>query len=212
MKYYRAREMLSYLPEYYRSSCIYNAHNDAKAEELNIIRELLDEIQLQFVPQTATWGLDLWEELCNLHNEGESDTIRRQRVIAWLQIISPMTVPAMQRICEVITHTPITIIQDRYPYTFSIEYTPTKPVDMQSLYYVVEEAKPAHLALEGIQANYAVECPVYVRTGITSYMCYEVPAQLPPPRDYKTRAEVFGGFTALSTQSYDTKKVNKCPL
>ena len=61
MEISRADLMMGYVESYYRESLFYTAQNNAKGEELDIIHAIIEDMPNQFNPQTATWGLGLWD-------------------------------------------------------------------------------------------------------------------------------------------------------
>lgn len=161
MIYTRADDRMTYVGRYYDRSRMYRAQNDAKGAELDLLRSMIDEIAEQFFVETATWGIDRWEQYCGLSsNGGDSIEVRRQRVISWLQIISPITPKVMQRICEGSVHTKVEIEENIASYTFGVyfDFPSSSKINILDLMKVIEEAKPAHLAVFFRLSLFAADC------------------------------------------------------
>ena len=58
--------IMQYLPEYYQNSRVMGAIAEAQGAELELLNKALDEILAQFFIDTATWGLNLWDEFQGL--------------------------------------------------------------------------------------------------------------------------------------------------
>ena len=145
----RSAEMLKYVPGYYRNSKHYLAHNNAKGGEFDIIRAITDDMMNQFNPQTATWGLKLWEEFLDLDGENKSVEERRNQIIL-KTLTSYITPISLERLLKGIVKTNVWVTNSIVPYTFSIEISTDNnvAVNLGSVIKVVEEVKPAHLAYE----------------------------------------------------------------
>lgn len=86
MEISRSEEMLKYVEGYYRESKYYLAQNNAKGEELNISHAILEDLPNQFNPQTATWGLRLWDELLEI--DGGIQTVEDHRAKVIMKLIA----------------------------------------------------------------------------------------------------------------------------
>lgn len=145
----RSEEMLKYVPGYYRNSKHYLAHNNAKGGEFDIIRAIIDDMMNQFNPQTATWGLKLWEEFLDLDGENKSIEERRNQIIL-KTLTSYITPISLERLLKGIVKTDVWVTNNVAPYTFSVEISTDNnvAVNLGNVIQVVEEVKPAHLAYE----------------------------------------------------------------
>lgn len=163
MTYERAAAMMSYVGSYYGRSRIYKAQNQTKGTEFDLLRSMIDEIADQFFVETATWGIERWEQYCGLQsNDGDRIEVRRQRVISWLQIISPITPKVMRRLCEGAVNAPVEVMENVAPYTFGVyfDFPSTSKINILDLLNVIEEAKPAHLALFLQIRLFAADCNI----------------------------------------------------
>lgn len=145
----RSAEMLKYVPGYYRNSKHYLAHNNAKGGEFDIIRAIIDDMMNQFNPQTATWGLKLWEEFLNLDGENKGIEERRNQIIL-KTLTSYITPISLERLLKGIVKTDVWVTNNVAPYTFSVEISTDNnvTVNLGNVIKVVEEVKPAHMAYE----------------------------------------------------------------
>lgn len=145
----RSEEMMSYVENYYKESRLYTAQNDAKGKEFDIIQNIIDDFPYQMNPQTATWGLFLWEELCGLPtNTKEEIETRRFRVLLLLGMASPMTPKVMEKLIFQAIKYPVKIQNSKIPYTFHLLFEDlglNDIINMELLRETVETLKPAHL-------------------------------------------------------------------
>lgn len=159
----RSELMLGYVEPYYRESRFYTAQNNAKGQEFNILHAIVEELPNQFNPQTATWGLRLWEELLDI-DRGENDLEGRRGQVLLKMVASQMMTPiTLERLLKSITKTEVIVTNNVAPYTFSVDIsTDTNvPVNYSNIIKVLEEVKPAHLAYDAFfSANVGVSVSV----------------------------------------------------
>lgn len=64
--------MMSFLPWYYSESKIMNSIIKGDADEIESVRNAINEILNQFYAETATFGINLWEKMLKISvNNGE---------------------------------------------------------------------------------------------------------------------------------------------
>lgn len=145
----RSELMLGYVEPYYRESRLYKAQNNAKGQEFNILHTIIEDLPNQFNPQTATWGLRLWEELLDI-DRGESDIERRRNQVLLKILSSQMITPIIfERILKNVTGTDIKYLNNVAAYTFEvyiISKDTTFGFDYNMIRKLIEDIKPAHLA------------------------------------------------------------------
>lgn len=147
MKINRSAEMLKYVENYYRESKYYLAQNNAKGKEFDIIHTIIEDLPNQFNPQTATWGLKLWEELLDINSIGNIEE-RRTNILmktATLQVITPIS---LERLIKKIFNIDTKIIRNFSPYTFLVEfkYEDDKEINLKIIRQLIEDYKEAHMA------------------------------------------------------------------
>lgn len=146
----KGREMLLTLSPIYEQSLVMNSIYEAIGSEFDNLELLNKEIELQLFPQTATWGLEFWENRVGLvRNLDEDIETRRRKVIAKLQSKYIMTPKRMSMILQSYTGADIKINENISPYTFGVELTSTQgfPRSLEDLYKRVNVIKPSHLSV-----------------------------------------------------------------
>ncbi|MCR1391900.1 YmfQ family protein [Clostridioides difficile] len=146
----KGREMLLTLSPIYEQSIIMQSLYEAIGSEFDNLELLNKEIELQLFPQSATWGLEFWENRVGLStNLDEAIETRRRKVIAKLQSKYIMTPKRMSMILQSYTGANIKINENISPYTFNVELTSTQgfPRDLEDLYKRVNVIKPSHLSV-----------------------------------------------------------------
>lgn len=144
----RSEEMLQTVPQYYRGSKHYLAQNNAKGQEFNIMRAIIDDMPNQFNPQTATWGLRFWEEFLEITpTYGEALAVRRLNVLKKSSSIKKVTPISLERMIWNMAQARVSIIRNVARYTFRV-YLHEESVDesISAIREVVEEYKEAHMA------------------------------------------------------------------
>ena len=74
-------DILQYLPAFLAHSQQFEAANDADSKEHDTIRVNLQDVLDQLYVNTATWGLDRWEELVGLPTDKNKDIVRRRAAV-----------------------------------------------------------------------------------------------------------------------------------
>lgn len=118
---------------------------DASLEAKAALYDVMD----QFFVETATWGLDLWEQQVGIETDrGLSHESRRGAIKQKLVASGQTTSEMVRQLAETITgyEARVHINQD---YSFSLEFlgekTELADIDVEELRSVVEQIKPAHL-------------------------------------------------------------------
>lgn len=143
--------MIKYISPIYSNSKIEQAIYEAIGREFDSAEVYSGEVLLQLNPQTATWGVALWEKKLGLPtNSNESYDIRRKKVLAKLQskyIINP---ERMAMILKNYTGADIEITENIEPYTFEVKLIGREgfPRSLEDLYKEVKRIKPSHLSVK----------------------------------------------------------------
>ena len=116
--------------------------------EIDEAWQFIEELRLQAFPETATWGIEYWEQRYHIApNESLSLEERRQRVIIKRGIRSPMNPARIERIVRDVTGREATVTEENGTYTFHISVLPGESmVDYQELINTVRSVKPSHLS------------------------------------------------------------------
>ena len=109
----------------------------------------LEDVMDQFFVETATWGLDLWEQQVGIETDHRLCHYDRRAAIKQSLVASGNTTADMVRqLAEAITGYEARVIVNQ-DYSFSLEFLGEKnelaDIDVEGLRSVVEQIKPAHL-------------------------------------------------------------------
>lgn len=141
------KRMLGYWPAIYRDSYILQAIYQANGQEMDDLDVLTDEVRLQLFPQTATWGLRIWEQSLGLPViESQPLELRRAKVESRLMTRYPITRAQMENIVNQFVSNKsaqISVYPERY--AFRVEIPAGDFVWIDALVDAVHYAKPAHL-------------------------------------------------------------------
>lgn len=147
MRHDRAPAMMGYVSSIYKESELYKAHNDVKADEINLQREIIDDLMLQMVPQTATWGIRFWEEECGLTVlRSERIEVRRMKVLAHLARKGPMTKTRLQNILYTGTGAVVEVLFTNIPGVMAAIISDFHMwYDVRPVIMMIEDIAPCHL-------------------------------------------------------------------
>lgn len=143
--------MKSYILDDLRSSRIFQAILGAEGQEFGQLRTDIEDILKQFYVETATWGLDLWEEMLGLKSyAGKPDDQRRSRIISKLRGIGTVTISLIKNVAESYVNGTVEVNEDNTNYRFTIKFIDNLgvPPNLEDLMEAIEEIKPAHMAVQ----------------------------------------------------------------
>jgi len=147
----RGQEMLTYLPRYYETSRVMRAILQVQGSEFDKLRQALDEILDQFFVNTATWGLDRWEEELGLPvTPDQPEAERRDKIISRLRGYGTATISVVKQVAEAYDKGAIDIVEDFPAYTITVHFVDTTgiPPNLDDLKAVVRAVVPAHLDIQ----------------------------------------------------------------
>ena len=140
------REMV---PGYHLACAQSRALIETLADASLAAKAALYDVMDQFFVETATWGLDLWEQQVGIETDrGLSHESRRGAIKQKLVASGQTTSEMVRQLAETNTgyEARVHINQD---YSFSLEFlgekTELADIDVEELRSVVEQIKPAHL-------------------------------------------------------------------
>jgi len=143
--------MLSFLPDYYATSRVMSGNMDAQGGELDRLWQALDGTLEQYFVSTATWGLELWErELGIAVDETKPEGQRRSVILSKLRGIGTVTVKMIENVAQAYDGGTVKVTMHPETYTFTVKFVDTRgiPPNLDDLKAVIEDIKPAHLAVE----------------------------------------------------------------
>ena len=137
------------VPGYHLACAQSRALIETLADASLAAKAALYDVMDQFFVETATWGLDLWEQQVGIETDrGLSHESRRGAIKQKLVASGQTTSEMVRQLAETITgyEARVHINQD---YSFSLEFlgerTELADIDVEELRAVVEQIKPAHL-------------------------------------------------------------------
>jgi len=143
--------MLSYLPDYYATSRIMSSNMDAQGAEMDRLWQAIDDTLNQYFVSTASWGLDLWEKEFGISIDKTKPLEQRRSVIlSKIRGVGTVTVSLIKSVAEAYDGGQVEVSIQPEAYTFTVKFIDTRgiPPNLDDLKAVIEEIKPAHLAVE----------------------------------------------------------------
>lgn len=140
------REML---PDFYANSPEMMVLQNAFAMEITAAQAARDDCFLQLDVNTATWGLDLWEEAYGIEKDAsKSDEYRRTAILAKMRGAGVTTAAMIKNVAASFSGGEVEIIEKPGEYKFEVKFVGTMgiPPNMNDLTAAIEQIKPAHLA------------------------------------------------------------------
>ena len=143
----RGKEMIGYIPWYYRDSKIMQYILDTDGFEIDKLRSTLQDTLSQYYADETTWGLERWEkELAITPPEGASMELRRALIKAKLLRPAIMTPQQIQAIInQFVQGKTARVIEIPGSYAFRIDIPFGDLLWNVEMRKALEEAKPAHL-------------------------------------------------------------------
>lgn len=143
-----AKRMLKTVSPIYDKSYVAKWIFQVMGLEIDEAWQFIEELRLQAFPETATWGIEYWEQRYHIApDESLSLEERRQRVIIKRGKRSPMNPARIERIVRDVTGREDIVTEDNGTYTFHISILPGEStVDYQELINTVRSVKPSHLS------------------------------------------------------------------
>lgn len=140
-----------YVPNFISELPEMKALYDAEGSELGILNYQLEDIKKQFHIDTATWGLDWWEDKYGIEiNKLSSYEDRREVVKAKKRGRGTTTIAMLKKTAIAFSGGEANVIEHNSEYRFTIHFIGIKgiPRNMQSFKDMLEIIKPAHLAYD----------------------------------------------------------------
>lgn len=122
-----------------------------QGRQIATIRYYIQDLINQRFIDTATWGLDYWENEFGITTIlTDSYDIRRSRIKARLRGQGTTTVEMIKNICESFSGGLVDVIENNEESYFEIKFISTIgiPEKIEDLYSAIEKIKPAHLEVK----------------------------------------------------------------
>ncbi len=143
--------ILERMPPYYLTSYVMRSVWDAQGHEIDRLNDTLDQILEQFFVDTATWGLELWEEFLGLPvDKTKLEQFRREKITAKLRGYGTVTKELIKNVALAFANGEVEVIEHPSEYKFTVKFVGTKgiPPNMADLSETLDKIKPAHLTYE----------------------------------------------------------------
>lgn len=143
--------MLANCPQYYETSRVFKSYLQVSGAELDDFKSAIEEVLSQFFVNTATWGLDTWEEELGLSSYADKEASqRRSRIVSKIRGMGTVTVSLIKSVAESYANGTVTVTENSAAYSFTIKFVSQIgiPPNLDDLKAAIEEIKPAHLAVE----------------------------------------------------------------
>ncbi|MGO0901759.1 putative phage tail protein [Clostridioides difficile] len=140
-------KLIDKLPSFYNNS-ITSKIQEAYDIELEILRETYDDTFDQFFVDTATWGLDYWENILSIKNRFDlSIEDRRSNIKAKMRGKGTTTIEVVKAISEAYTKTnvDVEVFSNLFSFTLSFITNDCSYNTILELDKKIEEIKPCHL-------------------------------------------------------------------
>lgn len=141
-------DMRAYLPPFLTSLKEMAGLLKAEAPEFDKQNDSIFDLTDQLFVPTATWGLSRWEKILNVPREsGDTDEIRRLRLISKMSNIPPITYRAIEQAVNRFLKNPsaqVRLLPGEY--RFNVDINVDDLQHMNELIEAIENMKPAHLA------------------------------------------------------------------
>ncbi len=147
----RGREMMNYLPGYYAISRTMASLLDTQGFELDKLGQDIGSTLDQYFVSTATWGLELWEKELGIPVDKLKPVEQRRSIIfSKIRGVGTVTVQLIKSVAEAYDGGTVEVLPHPETYTFTVKFVDTRgiPPNLDDLKAVIEEIKPAHLAVE----------------------------------------------------------------
>lgn len=145
------KELMAYLPESYDGSPETRTIQEAVQPELEALWEGRDSLLAQLDPNTATWGLDYWEQALGLATDQSKEMeYRRSRIVSKLRGSGTTTAALIKNVSESFTNGEVDVEEAYGEYTVRIRFVGRIgiPPNLEDLRDALKDIMPAHLAWE----------------------------------------------------------------
>jgi hypothetical protein len=139
--------LMSYLPQFLFDSPIMQDLFKQYGNELQNLDDSTNDLMNQLFPQTATWGLKLWEQYLGIPvNESLDVVTRRSKIMAQISTISPLSVNKLSDIFSKYADSS-NVIQNFSDYSFDLTLITKNVFNLifSDIIRNIENIKPCHL-------------------------------------------------------------------
>ena len=139
--------LINKLPSFYDNDITKPIQNSFTVEADSINDEVENTLN-QFYVDSATYGLDKWENMLGISKNNFDIQTRRENIKAKMRSRGTTSIDVIKNICEAYSYGEVEIIVNHSDYSFEINFIGSigVPKAFAELDKTIEEIKPCHLA------------------------------------------------------------------
>lgn len=143
-----AQRMISRISPIYDRSYVGKWIFQVMGLDMDEVRLRFGELQAQAFPETATWGLQYWEQRYGITGaEGKDIELRRQEILSHRGARAPLNPKKVEAILSALTGREVIVTEDVAPYTFAIDILDGDTgFDYAAVVRRIKRLKPSHQA------------------------------------------------------------------
>ncbi len=137
-----------YVPDFVLKDQAFAENCGAQSAEHELLRQRIQDVLAQFYVDTATWGLDIWEDTLALPRGKDAFELRRARVKSKLKGTATTTTKVLEQIgAAFVACEKVSVLEQYADYFFKLQFTNATRgmVNCAEMVDRIEELKPAHL-------------------------------------------------------------------
>ena len=142
-------------------------------QEYDAIWQILEELPAQLSPETATWGIELWERRYGIvPNSSLSISQRRQRVLEKRKHSGPISPQVFAKLAQSVTGLSARVEEHDCPYTFDIYLTGIN-ANEATLRRRIKAMKQSHMSFD-IRYEESVTSAIYTGISMETFKRFEL--------------------------------------
>ncbi|WP_340029010.1 putative phage tail protein [Paenibacillus sp. FSL H7-0940] len=145
------RDMLDYVPQYYRDSLVASGLLNAEAIEIAQLNADIYDVLDQFYIDRATWGLARWERIFGVVPEADATYEQRREVLRGkMRGVGKISVSLIENVAEAYANGDVDVAVDSAAYTLTITFVGVfgVPAQLDALKANLRDIIPAHMAID----------------------------------------------------------------
>ena len=157
-----AGRMINAISPIYNQSYVGLWLQEAMGREYDALWSVMNMLSAQLFPETATWGIGLWEQRYHLDQDERLPLSKRRRAIKE-KIVSrgPFTPARITALIKAVLGMDSYVLENTAAHTFTI-FINTTTASEHVVRNVLDELKPAHMSYE---IRYAATIPMALHVG-----------------------------------------------
>lgn len=191
-----AIDVMRYLPGYLKKEPRFKAAADACSTEHDRLRLALQDLANNFFVKSATWAIPLFESFLALKpNPGDTDEVRRKRILLAFQGTETSTVARMNRIVNFFTKGHVEEHNEAYYFLVCALFMDES--HFNALMESLETYKPAHL---GIAMKLSGGISQTLHLGIGNRIAHHITVYPQTMRRESSETTLYAAVTATFTE------------